>query len=196
MELALEDPTVLARYVPTIPESASLSNSLSNITNIADNSRYQPKSRDPKGKAKGMSFYDRMVEFEARSAEDIDRLMKSEEEKRNKKVLLHLDALCVSNDAKKSLWEWQLAYARTARNEKYLPQGGRMVGQEKGGWVSRMGWMVNGGMSASGSLSSLGRRSGLGALVRRKGNVMGLGQHAEEQQTQGRHVYGPLGQAY
>jgi hypothetical protein len=179
----MEDPVVLARYIP----ARTLSPSLSNITNIANNSRYQSKSRELKGKTRvKTSSYEAQLEYESRTQDEIDRWMKEEEDKRTKKVLLHLEALCVTNDARKSLWEWQLAYARTARNEKFLPQGGRMVDQEKGGWVSRMGRAISGGMSTSGTMSSLGRRSGLGALGRRKPSMMGLGQHAT----------GPLGQVY
>jgi hypothetical protein len=183
MELAMEDPLILARYIP----ARSPSPSLTNITNIANNSRYQAKTRDLKAKTNVKTSYEAQLEYESRTQAEIDRWMKEEDEKRTKKVLLHLEALCVTNDAKKSLWEWQLAYARTARNEKFLPQGGRMIDQEKGGWVNRMGRAISGGMSTSGTMSSLSRRSGLGALGRRKPSMMGLGQRANGNSLE--HVY-------
>ena len=136
-----------------------------------------------KGKSKQKDSHEQPLEQESRTQDEIDRFMKEEEEKRNKTVLLHLEALCVTNEARRSLWDWQLAYARTVRNEKYLPAGGRMTG-EKGGWVSRMGRAISGGMSTSGTMSSLGRRSGLGALGRRKVSMMGLGQLGQAGQYQ------------
>jgi hypothetical protein len=170
----MEDPKVLSRYVPT----RTISPSLSNVTNV----RFKDKLRD-KGKRKVTDSYEQQLEHESRTQEDIDMFMKEEEEKRNKKVLLHLKALCVTNEARKSLWEWQLGYARAARNEKYLPAGGRMIGG-KGGWASKMGRVLSGGMSTSGSISSLGRRSGFGAFDRGKASTLGQGQHATSHQYQ------------
>ena len=169
--------------------------SLSNITNIANNSRYQPKPHNLKARANPQHSFEVLQEMEGRNANVVDRIVKEETERRAKRILLHLEAFCVTNDAKKSLWEWQLAYARTQRNEKYLPQGGRMVGEQKGGWVSRMGRAIGGG--ASGTLSSLGRHSGLGAL-RKKGSVLGLSQKAQAQgqQAQRQKGYAPLGEIH
>jgi len=72
-----------------------------------------------------------------------------------------LNELCATSEAKKSLWDWyvifkrdiwlrpvfalytnldvrQLLYARSKRNEKFLPNGGTMI-NARGSWVSRMG---------------------------------------------------------
>lgn len=56
---------------------------------------------------------------------------------RMKRAFVHLEAYCMTPDAKKSLWEWQLRYARLEQNEKLLPVGGKM--SENGSWVRRMG---------------------------------------------------------
>jgi hypothetical protein len=60
-----------------------------------------------------------------------------------KHVFRDLEALCVTTEAKKSLWEWQLTYARQEKIEALLPTGGRMS-EVRGGWVSRMGRAIIG----------------------------------------------------
>jgi hypothetical protein len=158
LDACLEDPKAFDRYVPARTPTPTLTNS--------------KFSRDNKGKGKpNRSSEQRDGERKSQSA--IDRSLAEDEERRTKKVFLHLEALCVTNEAKKSLWEWQLGFARQMGNEKFLPTGGKMV-DERGGWVSRVGRVLSGGMSSGGSGTSLGRRSGLGALGRRKGSVMGI----------------------
>jgi hypothetical protein len=60
-----------------------------------------------------------------------------------KRVFRDLEALCATTEAKKSLWEWQLTYARQEQDEALLPAGGKMT-DDKGGWVSRMGRAIIG----------------------------------------------------
>jgi hypothetical protein len=69
--------------------------------------------------------------------------MTEDGERRIKRVLLHLGGLCLTTEAKRSLWGWQLAFARHERNEKLLPVGGKMT-DERTGWVSRMGRAIIG----------------------------------------------------
>ncbi|GKT51182.1 uncharacterized protein ColSpa_11363 [Colletotrichum spaethianum] len=47
----------------------------------------------------------------------------SEEDNRCLRIFLHLDALCGTPEAQKSLYAWQEAYARRARRDVLLPQG-------------------------------------------------------------------------
>jgi hypothetical protein len=157
LNAALEDPKAFDCYVSARTPTPTLVNSKFN--------------RDSKGKGKPNSSSEQHGHRKSQSA--IDRSIAEDEERRTKKVFLHLEALCVTNEAKKSLWEWQLAFARRMGNEKFLPSGGKMV-DERAGWVSRVGRALSGGMSSGGTATSLGRRSGLGALGRRKGSVMGI----------------------
>jgi hypothetical protein len=96
-----------------------------------------------------------------------DLVMMEDENRRCKRVFIHLQALCVTDEAEESLWHWQLLYARLQRNEKLLPSGGRMR-VDSGGWMSRVGRAMS-SMGTSGS--SLGRRSGLNAFGRRRREV-------------------------
>ncbi|KAJ8122578.1 hypothetical protein ONZ43_g1266 [Nemania bipapillata] len=49
-----------------------------------------------------------------------------DEENRSRRVFLHLDALCTTNEARTSLRQWQQAYARRVGKESLLPEGGTM----------------------------------------------------------------------
>lgn len=69
--------------------------------------------------------------------------LSEDRERRIKRVFLHLEVLCVTTEAKISLWEWQLAYARRERNETFLPNGGKMT-NDRTGWVSRVGRAIIG----------------------------------------------------
>ena len=90
------------------------------------------------------------------------------EERRCRRVFNHLEALCLTDEAKKSLWEFQQNYARHIGCDRLLPVGATM----KDGWMSRMGRAISGGTSANGTGTSLGRRSGLSAFGRRRGHVV------------------------
>ncbi|RKF60429.1 hypothetical protein OnM2_051015 [Erysiphe neolycopersici] len=60
--------------------------------------------------------------------------LNDEETRRCKKSFIHLGALCVTDEAKKSLWNFQLAYARSQGKKQLLPIGGQMdpdVNQER-----------------------------------------------------------------
>jgi hypothetical protein len=49
------------------------------------------------------------------------------------KVFKEIQDFCVTEEARKSFWWWQLRYAREQKNEAYLPKGGAM----KDNWVSQ-----------------------------------------------------------
>ncbi|KAH6647331.1 hypothetical protein BKA67DRAFT_577166 [Truncatella angustata] len=57
------------------------------------------------------------------------------EENRARRVFLHLEALCATSEARKSLHAWQQKYARRKGKEQLLPRGGSM---EDRGWVGRL----------------------------------------------------------
>ncbi|RDW71855.1 hypothetical protein BP5796_07889 [Coleophoma crateriformis] len=60
-----------------------------------------------------------------------------------RRVFIHLEALCRTKEARQSLWEYQQAFARTHKNEKLLPVGGRMV--ERNEWVRRLSRVLGDG---------------------------------------------------
>ncbi|KAL7622575.1 hypothetical protein AAE478_008082 [Parahypoxylon ruwenzoriense] len=75
-----------------------------------------------------------------------------DEDNCSKRAFLHLEALCTTNEARKSLHAWQQNYARRMGKENLLPKGGTMEDKEKG-WVGRL---FSGG--------SYGKKSGYSAL--------------------------------
>ncbi|KAH9907540.1 hypothetical protein F4778DRAFT_799840 [Xylariomycetidae sp. FL2044] len=80
----------------------------------------------------------------------------SDEDNRAKRIFLHLEAMCMTSEARKSLHEWQQAYARSVGKECLLPKGGSMGSEEhkdrEKGWVGRLfsGGGVGGGMKRGG----------------------------------------------
>ncbi|ORY61630.1 uncharacterized protein BCR38DRAFT_487378 [Pseudomassariella vexata] len=65
----------------------------------------------------------------------IDAEMLENEENRCRRVFLHLEALCTTSEAKRSLHAWQQSYARRTGKEEFLPRGGSM---DDKGWMGRL----------------------------------------------------------
>ena len=76
--------------------------------------------------------------------ESSNLFIQREREVRMKYILKQLQGLCTTQEARTSLWEWQLLFARKQKVEALLPPGGKMK-DDKGGWVSRMGRAIIGG---------------------------------------------------
>jgi hypothetical protein len=70
------------------------------------------------------------------------------EERVSKRVFAHLEVLCVSHEARKSLKAFQQAYARKFECESLLPHGGCMVDREPG-FISKAGRLFSGGRMSS-----------------------------------------------
>jgi hypothetical protein len=83
-------------------------------------------------------IYREEIDSETAFHDATEKFLKDEEDRRSKRVFTHLEALCLTPEAKKSLWEWQLAYARKEKKEKLLPLGAKMT-DDRNGWVSRVG---------------------------------------------------------
>jgi hypothetical protein len=106
-----------------------------------------------------------MDSFRSKSAEEHDgsflRSMTSgkkdaEQDKRSSRAFLHLQSLCTTNEARRSLWEFQLHFARIKGKSHLLPNGGKMM-DDRGSWFGRVGRaMVGGNNTGSGLRSSLG----------------------------------------
>jgi hypothetical protein len=81
-------------------------------------------------------------------------------DRRSNRAFIHLQALCTTNEAKNSLWQFQLLFARMEGKPKLLPTGGKMS-DERAGWVSRVG-------------RAMGARTAMG-LGKRKDSMLGIG---------------------
>jgi hypothetical protein len=84
------------------------------------------------------------------------------EERLSKRVFAHLEALCMTGEARKSLKAFQQAYARRFACEALLPLGGCMVDREQG-FIAKAGRLFSGG-----------RKSSFGAARRRSALSMGF----------------------
>ncbi|RYO97139.1 hypothetical protein DL765_011308 [Monosporascus sp. GIB2] len=67
-------------------------------------------------------------------------LMMHDEHCRSQRVFQHLEALCATNEARRSLHAWQQTYARRVDCEALLPCGGSIEDHRGGGggWVGRL----------------------------------------------------------
>ncbi|RYP58513.1 hypothetical protein DL769_008929 [Monosporascus sp. CRB-8-3] len=72
--------------------------------------------------------------------EEADSLLTMhDEQRRSRRAFRHLEALCVTGEARRSLHAWQQTYARRVDCEALLPHGGSMEDHRGGGgWVGRL----------------------------------------------------------
>ncbi|KAI1502195.1 hypothetical protein F5X99DRAFT_427565 [Biscogniauxia marginata] len=93
----------------------------------------------------------------------------TDEDNRSRRVFLHLEALCTTDEASRSLRAWQQGYARRMGKANLLPRGGTMEDRNRdstnhhGQWRDRT-WV---GRLLSGSSSSSGGGGGGGPGVKR-----------------------------
>lgn len=73
----------------------------------------------------------------AKHAADAELLLDDDE--RCKRVFVHLEAFCATDEARRSLFAFQQEYARKMRRPKLLPRGGTMGDRVWGSYISRMG---------------------------------------------------------
>lgn len=73
----------------------------------------------------------------ATHAADAELLLDDDE--RCKRVFIHLEAFCATDEARGSLFAFQQEYARKMRRPKLLPRGGTMGDRVWGSYISRMG---------------------------------------------------------
>lgn len=62
-----------------------------------------------------------------------------DDDERCKRVFIHLEAFCATDDARRSLFAFQQDYARKTGRPKLLPRGGTMGDRIWGSYMSRMG---------------------------------------------------------
>lgn len=61
-----------------------------------------------------------------------------DEDERCKRVFVHLEAFCATDEARASLRLWQQDYARKTGRKKLLPKGGAMQDRQSGSYISRI----------------------------------------------------------
>lgn len=95
----------------------------------------------------------------------ISRSKDEEQDKRSSRAFHHLQSLCATNEAKKSLWEFQLRFARIESKPHLLPKGGKME-DGRGGWLGRVGKAM-----AWGNSTGLGPHTSVGMSKRKNSMV-------------------------
>jgi len=90
------------------------------------------------------------------------KLMVEDEDRRSKRVFVRLEALCATNEARKSLYDWQVQFARIMENEALLPHGATMTDKIPVNWVGRMGRAFSGGKTKGAESGNVGRKSVFG----------------------------------
>lgn len=134
---------------------------LQHYVTASSSSSSSPPPSNSKGRGKAKS---KNVE----ETEETQKLLRStttdkiteDHDRRSNRAFIHLQALCTTNEAKNSLWQFQLLFARMEGKPKLLPTGGKMS-DERAGWVSRVG-------------RAMGARTAMG-LGKRKDSMLGIG---------------------
>jgi hypothetical protein len=104
---------------------------------------------------------------------DDDRLASSlmvenDAESRYRRAFATLQDYCMTSAAKKSLWEFQQAYARKEDNSRFLPAGGHMTDA----WYNKLTKGAKGdGKSERGTSLGMGRRTGLSRFGRSRNDL-------------------------
>lgn len=88
-------------------------------------------------------------------------------ERTAKRVFVYLDSLCVTEEARKSLWAFQQAYARQILCEALLPLGGTMVAKES--VLTRASRLFGGGNKSSFNLGRNRRNSAAPVVSKGRG---------------------------
>jgi hypothetical protein len=84
--------------------------------------------------------------------------LQEDAEKRSRRAFNTLYTYCMNNEAKKSLWDFQLLYARKHDSPNLLPVGGSI----KDGWMTRLTRGAKGDKNSErGTSLGVGRRTGL-----------------------------------
>ncbi|KAN0117745.1 hypothetical protein V8E51_003722 [Hyaloscypha variabilis] len=92
----------------------------------------RPDSKLKKQKSKRSSPEDPERDSSSRNEEEA---MRHDEVRRCKRVFYTLQSLCVTDEAKHSLWGFQLRFARSRKMEACLPDGGAMEDVKESSWM-------------------------------------------------------------
>lgn len=88
-----------------------------------------------------------------------------DQDKRSIRAFLHLQSLCTNNESRRSLWEFQLQFARIRGKPHLLPEGGKMS-EDRRGWFGRLGKAMAGSNNiGTTSWDSLGRNRRVSPVV-------------------------------
>jgi hypothetical protein len=89
------------------------------------------------------------------------------QDRRSTRAFLHLQALCTTNEARKSLWNFQLLFARMRDKPNLLPKGGKMT-DDRGSWIGRVSRAMTGATN-----TGFGQRSAMG-MGKRKDSMVSI----------------------
>ncbi|KAG8169614.1 hypothetical protein KVR01_000359 [Diaporthe batatas] len=80
-----------------------------------------------------------MDEVQSSEACVADAKLLLDDDERCRRVFIHLEAYCATEEARRSLFAFQQDFARKERRPKLLPKGGTMGDRNLGSYISRMG---------------------------------------------------------
>jgi hypothetical protein len=89
------------------------------------------------------------------------------QDRRSTRAFLHLQALCTTNEARQSLWNFQLLFARMRDKPNLLPKGGKMT-DDHGSWIGRVSRAMAGATN-----TGSGPRSAIG-MGKKKDSMVGI----------------------
>ncbi|KAI1880884.1 hypothetical protein JX265_001124 [Neoarthrinium moseri] len=115
-----------------VPDCASKPSSSHVPASSSNPSLVRSKARKPKHSSSNVANNAKLRSRLAQESLDAARL--EDEDNRARRVFLHLEAMCTTSEAKRSLHAWQQSYARRMGREELLPRGGTM---DDKGWVGR-----------------------------------------------------------
>ncbi|RYP63630.1 hypothetical protein DL771_009189 [Monosporascus sp. 5C6A] len=144
-------------------QTASSSTTISTIIVTATTTATTPRKSKP-----GTGTYGRDDDED----EENLPLMMHDEHGRSRRAFRHLEALCATGEARRSLHAWQQTYARRVDCEALLPRGGSMEDHGGGrGWVGRLLGAGGVGGGVTGKRASM--PSAVGGAVAEGGGVNG-----------------------
>lgn len=73
------------------------------------------------------------------TAQAVDAALLMDDDERCRRVFINLETFCTTEEARKSLLEWQQGFARKTGRKKLLPRGGTMEDRLWDSYLARMG---------------------------------------------------------
>ncbi|EPE28986.1 hypothetical protein GLAREA_00144 [Glarea lozoyensis ATCC 20868] len=126
-----------------------------------------PESFDPPRLSKDKKSKE-TTKSTANDPADDDVMRQDDAEGRYRRAFTTLQGYCMTSTAKKSLWEFQQAYARKEDNSRFLPAGGHMTDA----WYTKLTKGAKGdGKSERGTSMGMGRRTGLSRFGRSRNDL-------------------------
>ncbi|OTB00263.1 hypothetical protein M426DRAFT_267837 [Hypoxylon sp. CI-4A] len=114
-----------------------------NLKTITDANADKNKMRDPPSSSQAgtslaashttANIHRTAIQLGADAARNAEAVLLTDEDRRNHRVFVHMAAMCATEEARKSLYDFQQRYARQMDKPQYLPPGGTMQDPPKKG---------------------------------------------------------------